>query len=167
MLDGRASCAMNIDYSLTKQRKYRDVSLRFNNQNAIHDVTENENKVKRYLKQAYQTACQILKQERRLLLEVADYLSKNPSIDTKTFEDFLARFITPEGLELFHKRKMPYRAHLHKMVAEARDTPALPDKKLLLLKELIPSGGSSLHSKCEVQLQYPVEKPDTGNNVRT
>ncbi len=100
----------------------------------IHDVSESENKVKIYLKKAYRAARRVIRQERRLLLEVAHYLSENPSMNGETFNDFLTRFATPEGLARFSSRHLPYRARLHEMVAETRNEAAMPEKKLVLIK---------------------------------
>ncbi len=100
----------------------------------VHDVSESENKIKIYLKKAYRVARRLIRQERRLLLEVANYLSENPSMNGETFNDFLTRFATPEGLERFNRKNLPCRARLHEMVAEARAAASLPDKKLVLIK---------------------------------
>jgi hypothetical protein len=86
------------------------------------------------LKKAYRAARRVIRQERRLLLEVAHYLSENPSMNGETFNDFLTRFATPEGLARFSSRHLPYRARLHEMVAETRNESAMPEKKLVLIK---------------------------------
>ncbi|HNX76237.1 MAG TPA: hypothetical protein PLM07_05320 [Candidatus Rifleibacterium sp.] len=100
----------------------------------IHDVSESENKAKIYLKKAYRAARRLIRQERRLLLEVANYLSENPSMNGETFNDFLTRFATPEGLENFNNGNLPYRARLHEMLSEARNEATMPEKKLVLIK---------------------------------
>ncbi len=128
----RLIAQMILECGMTNEAVRYNIYHRLNG--VVHDVSESENKVKIYLKRAYRAARRVIRQERRLLLEVAHYLSENPSMNGETFNDFLTRFATPEGLARFSSRHLPYRARLHEMVAETRNEAAMPEKKLVLIK---------------------------------
>ncbi|NLF96279.1 MAG: hypothetical protein GX569_06035 [Candidatus Riflebacteria bacterium] len=103
--------------------------------NVIHDVSETEAKVKSILKKACCRAARLLQREKRLLLELATFLSTNQSMKGEMFlNDFFIRYATPEGLASYNKQRLSYREKLQELAEEARRVAALPQPGQLLIE---------------------------------
>lgn len=109
-------------------------SLDVKREMVVHQAKDPEEMVREYLRKSYKTALKLMRREKRLLLEVAEYLSENSFMKGEVFlEKYFNRYASKWSFEKFHEDKFSYKIHLTKQLEELRKSEHETINKIRLL----------------------------------